>query len=1126
MADQDSDDTTLTGAHPVLPTGHVLAGRYRIESLAGVGGMGVVYRAHDLELDQAAALKLLPSHQAPNEETLQRFRRELILGRQISHPNVVRVHDIGHDGGTYFLSMDYVDGRPLNEVMDGEGPLPPERAAGIAAQIASALAVAHAKHIVHRDLKPSNILIDAAGNALITDFGIARSIEEAGLTRTGEVFGTPDYLAPEQARGADVDARADIYALGVMLYEMLSGTLPTRAESLTEKLAQRATGRTRDITETGTRIPPWLRKVLRHCLAPGPGRRYQNAEDLAADLRAREFRARPWRRVTPGRVVAALVLGVLLASGGHLLWQNRDAFFGDGTPDRPAIAVLPFQNQTNNNDLAWVKSGVSDMLTAQLAENRGLQVIDSLRVQRTLRDLNINATTLDPGNVRLLFEVLGTDGLVTGSVRSRGDGLEIAAQLLNADTNENARYFTADGNMAGALSDMTHALAMQIASALDSGAPQASPAPLSDDPEAMRLYSAGLDKLLVGDSVSALPLLERAVTVDSGFAAAWLRLSGAQESLGYYDAAVDAARQAVAQAELSQSHIALEARARAAALEGDFARAEELLHTLVETYPNDTLARMALARTFGDAGEFARASAVLRDIVAADPQHPTAWYLLGKYAILQGESRRAVDEYLVRALVVQNRLNNAQGRADTLNAMGIAYYDLGEFETAKTHYQQASDIRREIGDRRGVAATLTNIARLDALRGDYAAAGKALNEAMTILEALGDHAGVASLRNEFGVLEEEQGHYRQALEHFRAALRIRQGQGDKRALAESYNNVGYLYYLLGEYDNASVYAKQSLALYQQTKNREGEMIATQTIGQLELARGNWDEALKTFLASLEASRALNYPDAVAVAQGGMGRIAFYRGRYAAAAESYHKAFTAVEKIGDLRGMIEFSLFRAGLLLELRLVEQAQTELDRVETWLAEGGNEAQRAELYRLRSALMRRSGDTDAAIRLAKDALAAAERSHSTLALLATRLNAADNAETVRDIRDEADRLGHAVLRLEAREVLAGMLADAGEHAAAVRMLREAAAIVNTHVSYHRLYRLHALTARSLAAQGDTAGAQLVWLAAAQAAARMRQNLNNEKRAAFDALPLVIEIDKHAPQREEQPQVHNTPAG
>ena len=235
------DDPTLTGSGAVadLAPGTRLAERFTIERRIGTGGMGVVYRARDEDLGITVALKLLRSELAARPEAFERFRQELLLARQVSSPRVVRIHDIARDGDRWFISMDFVDGQSLDQWLDGRGPVDTGQALAIARQIAEGLQAAHASGIVHRDLKPANILIDAEGNALISDFGVARSLGSTGLTHTGAIVGTPDYLAPEQARGDTVDARADLYALGLVLYEMLGGEPAFSGSTAAESLARR-----------------------------------------------------------------------------------------------------------------------------------------------------------------------------------------------------------------------------------------------------------------------------------------------------------------------------------------------------------------------------------------------------------------------------------------------------------------------------------------------------------------------------------------------------------------------------------------------------------------------------------------------------------------------------------------------------------------------------------------------------------------------------------------------------------------------------------------------------------------------------------------------------------------------
>ena len=219
--------------------GTLVAGRYRVAGIAGVGGMGVVYRARDEELGVETALKVLRPDLGSDPAVVERFRSELRLAREVSHKNVVRIHDIGEHEGLRFLTMRYVPGRSLSDVLEKEGPMSPERAVAITRQVASALEEAHRAGVIHRDLKPGNILLDRDDTAYITDFGIARSLTRDGLTRAGAVVGTPDYLSPEQIAGDPVDGRTDLYALGIVLYEMLTGELPFRPGSQAEMLGQR-----------------------------------------------------------------------------------------------------------------------------------------------------------------------------------------------------------------------------------------------------------------------------------------------------------------------------------------------------------------------------------------------------------------------------------------------------------------------------------------------------------------------------------------------------------------------------------------------------------------------------------------------------------------------------------------------------------------------------------------------------------------------------------------------------------------------------------------------------------------------------------------------------------------------
>src|SRR5258708_32015349 len=271
--------------------------------------MGVVYKARDEELGTDIALKVLRPDLGTNPEWISRFRRELVLAREVTHKNVVRIHDIGESEGLRFLTMSLVEGRPLRDVLGECGPLPVDRALNVFRQVAEALQQAHDAGIVHRDMKPGNILLGPNDVAYITDFGVARSLEHEPLTRSGSIVGTLDYLSPEQVEGDPVDARSDIYALGIVLFEMVTNQLPFNAGSQAEVLAQRITGRPRDISETGVHVPPYVRGLIRRCLERNRGRRYSSVRELVADLDATRAPSRIRRPRT------AVVLGLVLLAG-------------------------------------------------------------------------------------------------------------------------------------------------------------------------------------------------------------------------------------------------------------------------------------------------------------------------------------------------------------------------------------------------------------------------------------------------------------------------------------------------------------------------------------------------------------------------------------------------------------------------------------------------------------------------------------------------------------------------------------------------------------------------------------------------------------------------------------------
>ena len=1108
-----------------LAGGALLAGRYRIREFIGIGGMGIVYRAHDEQLDLDVALKVLRPDFSAAGGQLDRFRRELILARQVTHRNVVRIHDLGQDGEIYFITMDFVHGRSLRELLAQERRLAAERTVPIIRQLAAGLEAAHQEGIIHRDLKPANILVDETGRAYITDFGVARSLTGAGLTRDGAILGTPDYLSPEQARGEQVDGRSDLYALGIVLFELLSGELPFRGESYSEILAQRLTGRTKDLTKLGIAISPQLKAVVRRCLERDPQRRYQSAKELLADLEALDSKPKRggWRvAVAAAALLALALLGWFAAQG----WFGFDRLAKLVPAARPkagvagtyAVVVLPFVNETGREDLAWTSTGLAEMLAEALAESTALRVVGNFRLLRALEDLKLGSGPLSDPDLRQIAELFEADRVVTARVRWLDDRLRVDAHLL-ARERPGELAATPLPPVTAAIQNfpsLCAQLSQTIRARLEIGSPAVAPT-FAATPEALQAYSEGVKLLLRGEALAAEPLLRRAVSADPNFTAAWLRLAEAEQSLGYSESAREASTQAVSKLGGRKDRMAYEARAQQALLDGEPQRAQQILVELVGRYPNDIEAALKLAEAYGSAGDLGSAVQVLKEVVVRDPANPRGWYLLSKYSILSGNGREAVDNYLVRALVLQNKLRSQQGKADVLNAFGVAYRELGELDQASENYRQAAELRRQIGDLRGYATTLRNLGGIYLVRGDHAAAESNLNAALKILEQIGDRAGIADVLNDSGVLEEGRGQYAAALDHYRRALKLRRELGDQRTVGESLNNVGYAYYLLGQYDNAVVYWQQALDLFKRNQNTRGVVLSTQNLGLLRLAQGDWDAAAKSFLTALEQSRAAGLESSVAVSLGYLGRLAQWQGRYPAALASYSDALKILERLGDQRGQVEFTLAQAETFLELGLRSEVARRLDQVGGRLEGSGNHEQLAELLRLRGELYREQRQIAAAARQYQEALREAQASHAILELLSARLGSAiaslASSDTgsafseLQKIESEAQQIGHALLRLRSLEALANANLARGQLSQAESAVTGALRIARRCGSYGGSYRLHLLRSKILSARGAAAESQRELAQAAEELQRVRGQLAADQQRGFDQIEEVREI-------------------
>src|SRR5437867_3657368 len=305
-----------------LPPGTILAGRYQIIQTLGLGGMGAVYKAFDRQLTRVVALKTILPELTATALALKRLKQEVLLAQQVVHKNVVRIFDIGEDGPTKFITMDFIEGVDLKNLIVQRGKLPAQEAVAIIRQVCQGLETAHAAGVVHRDLKPQNIMVQKDGHALVMDFGIAHSGQSKGVTQTGAFVGTPEYMSPEQARTEEVDARSDIFSLGLIFYEMLTGKLPFHAKTMLETMFMRTREEATPPVEIEHSVPKEANDIVVRCLEMEPNNRYQSVSGMLNDLEtfdpskkvsaAVHIRAR-LRKASRYRNWAAASLAILLA---------------------------------------------------------------------------------------------------------------------------------------------------------------------------------------------------------------------------------------------------------------------------------------------------------------------------------------------------------------------------------------------------------------------------------------------------------------------------------------------------------------------------------------------------------------------------------------------------------------------------------------------------------------------------------------------------------------------------------------------------------------------------------------------------------------------------------------------
>ena len=1106
---------TATGlyAQQQLAPGTVLAGRFRIEAVLGIGGMGVVYRATDLALDVPVALKLLRPELAARADAFERFRQELLMARQVSSPRVVRIHDLAQHDGQWLISMDYIDGEGLDRRLDRDGAMAPDVAARITRQLAEGLAAAHARGVIHRDLKPANVLLDREGNAYISDFGVARSLASNGLTQSGAVVGTPDYLSPEQARGEAVDARSDLYTLGLILYEMLTGAMPFQGGTLSEILAQRMLRSPAPVTQVKPQTPAWLARLTDRLLRVQPSHRLQSAD---AVIRAIDTREVP-RDFSLDRkqILATAAVVAILAAGGFAAWR-----YTHPAPPLAGVASIAPLHRLLVMPVAAPADAVSEARAAALASLLrktlhgvpGVAGVDGERTLQALAQLDPSGTVMP--DAAAVQRVVGADRVLQVRLQPSAKGWQAKASLhTNGKAQPELTVEAKDPLAAFAALLKAPAFATSIGArkSLAFEFPQCGDADVSSTPACAQSLLDGFGSALLERQHSApaqaVELLRKVTDHAPGFALAWLLLADTAQAIGELDSAYDAIEHGL-RAARSSPYLQRRFRAERALLDGDPpAAAAEWRARLAET-PDDTFAELGYARALGAGGDFKGATDALQKLVARDPNDARAWFELGKFSILAGQVQRAVDDYLVRALVLYKRSGNRYGQAETTNALGIGYARLGQTAEAEKQYREAVELRRAVGNQRGLATSLRNLGNILSQRGRFDEAAGMLKQAGELHAKLGDQAGLAAVENELGILAEERGDYPAALAHFRRALKTWQRLGEKSGTAQALNDIGFAQYQLGAYDDAQAYLVQAAAAFDGLGDETGKIRTQQNLGLLAIARGQWNEARRQLDASLASAEQQQMLEEAAVSRRNLAEVELQQGHIDDAIAQAEKAEALFRERGDQRGLADAGLLRVQALMAVHADAQAREALAGLAGAVAQSSSE-QRGIAALLESLLAMRANDTAAAGKAYAQARQFAAA--SGIRQLQLRVAIHGNGE-LSALDAPTAALGHVPLRLEWTEaMLQANSASAANDSASERIYRSIAPLLRRG-DYGRAFRIHALAAAELAGDDISRSASD---RACESLAALRSHVPAALRTGFDGAGEVKALSSmHCPAR------------